>query len=92
TKGTTYFVEPSVLKKHEFKGKTNLKVIRTQRLNALIIEDLTRFDKSSIGEIHQRIGKEIPSRTLRYQLNQLVENGNVKKEGEKRGTKYFIDN
>ncbi|WP_396602051.1 ATP-binding protein [Algibacter sp. R77976] len=92
TKGTTYFIDPSVLKKHEFKGKTNLKVIPTHRLDALIIEDLSRFDKSAFGEIHQRIGKEIPQRTLRYQLNQLVEAGEIKKEGEKRGTKYFIDN
>ena len=92
TKGTTYFIDPSVLKKHEFKGKTNLKVIPTHRLDALIIEDLSRFDKSAFGEIHQRIGKEIPPRTLRYQLNQLVEAGEIKKEGEKRGTKYFIDN
>jgi ATP-dependent DNA helicase RecG len=92
TKGTTYFIDPSVLKKHEFKGKTNLKVIPTHRLDALIIEDLSRFDKSAFGEIHQRIGKEIPQRTLRYQLNQLVEAGEIKKQGEKRGTKYFIDN
>lgn len=92
TKGTTYFVEPSILRKHEFKGKTNLKNIPGHRLEALIIEDLTRYGRSSIGDIHQRIGKEIHQRTLRYQLTQLVQRGSIKKEGEKRGTKYFIDN
>lgn len=91
TKGTEYYVEPSVLRKHEFKGLTNLKNIPTHRLEALIVEDLSRYNISSISEIHQRIGKEIPLRTIRYQLNQLVEKGEVSKNGEKRGRKYFID-
>ncbi len=91
TKGTSYYVEPAVLKKHEFKGKTSLKNIASHRLDALITEDLTRYSKSAISDIHQRIGKEIPIRTLRYQLNQLVEKGAIMKVGEKKGTKYFID-
>lgn len=91
TKGTTYYIEPSILKKHNFKGKTSLKAIPDHRLNALIIEDLSRYGRSSIGEIHQRIGKEIPLRTLRYQLQQLVKNSEVIKEGERRWTKYSID-
>lgn len=91
TKGTEYYVEPSVLRKHEFKGLTNLKNIPTHRLEALLIEDLSCYNMSSISEIHQRIGKEIPLRTIRYQLNQLVEKGDISKIGEKRGRKYFID-
>ncbi len=91
TKGTEYYVEPLVLQKHEFKGLTNLKNIPTHRLEALIVEDLSRYNISSISEIHQRIGKEIPLRTIRYQLNQLVEKGEISKIGEKRGRKYFID-
>ncbi len=91
TKGTSYYIEPSVLKKHEFKGQTSLKNIASHRLDALIIEDLLRYGKSAISEIHQRIGKDIPLRTIRYQINQLVENEAISKEGEKKGTKYFID-
>lgn len=91
TKGTSYYIEPSILRKHEFKGKTSLKAIPEHRLNALIVEDLSRYGKSSIGEIHQRVGKEIPLRSLRYQLQQLVENTEITKEGEKKGTRYFID-
>jgi ATP-dependent DNA helicase RecG len=91
TKGTSYYVEPAVLKKHDFKGKTSLKNIPTPRLNALILEDLSSYGESSISDIHQRVGKEIPSRTLRYQITQLVENGEIIKTGEKKGTKYFID-
>lgn len=91
TKGTSYYVEPAVLKKHDFKGTTSLKNIASHRLDALIVEDLSRFDKSAISEIHQRVGKEIPLRKLRYQLNQLIKKGRISKEGEKKGTKYFID-
>ncbi len=91
TKGTTYYVEPAVLKKHEFKGQTSLKNITPHRLDALIVEDLTQYGISAIGDIHQRIGKEIPIRTLRYQLSQLTDKEEIKKIGEKRGTKYFID-
>lgn len=91
TKGTTYLVEPLILKKHDFKGLTNLKNIETHRLDALILEDLTKFEKSSISEIHQRIGQEIPIRTIRYQLNQLIDKQKINKEGEKKGTRYFID-
>lgn len=91
TKGTTYYVEPSVLKKHDFKGKTNLKNIPSHRLEALLIEDIHRYGKSPIGKIHERIGIEIPLRTIRYQLTQLVDSGKVQKEGERKGTKYFID-
>ncbi len=91
TKGTTYLVESNVLKKHNFKGLTNLKNIQPHRLDALIVEDLNKYEKSAISDIHQRIGKEIPLRTLRYQLNQLIEKHVVKKEGIRRGTRYFID-
>ncbi len=91
TKGTEYYVEPAVLRKHEFKGLTDLKNIPSHRLEALLIEDISRYGESSISQIHQRIGKEIPLRTLRYQLNQLLEKGEIKKDGEKKGTRYFID-
>ncbi len=91
TKGTTYLVEPGVLKKHNFKGQTNLKNILSHRLDALIIEDLNKYEKSAISDIHQRIGKEIPLRKLRYQLNQLIKNNKVRKIGQRRGTRYFID-
>ena len=91
TKGTEYYIEPSVLKKHKFKGLTDLKNIPTHRLDALIVEDLSRYGESSISQINQRVGVEIPSRTLRYQLNQLLKKGQIKKKGEKRGTQYIID-
>jgi len=91
TKGTTYYVAPEVLKNHDFKGLTDLKNIEPHRLRALIYEDLKIYGKSAIGEIHKRIGEEIPLRSVRQQLENLSEEEKISKEGEKRGTKYFID-
>jgi len=88
TKGTEYYVEASVLRKHEFKGLTDLKKIPFHRLDTLVVEDLRKYGESSIGQIHQRVGKKIP---LRYQLNQLLKKGDIEKKGEKKGTQYFID-
>lgn len=91
TKGTIYFVEPSVLKKHQFKGLTNLRKIEPHRLKQLILEDLDRYDDSSIGDIHQRVGKEIPLRNLRHQIKQMIENEDIKSKGERKYRRYFID-
>ncbi len=91
TKGTTYFVEPALLKKHNFKGLINLRKIEPHRLKQLILEDLGRYDQSSISEIHQRIGKEIPERTLRQKLKILADAGEIRFQGERKYRKYFID-
>lgn len=90
TKGTTYFVNAEFLKKYDFKGKTNLKRIETHRLKELIRHDLSIYTESSIGQIHQRIGIEIPLRSVRVQLDNLVIDGIVEKKGQKKGTKYII--
>lgn len=87
TKGTTYFIKPEVLKKHQFKGLTNLRKIEAHRLKQLILEDLSRYGVSSIGEVHQRIGKEIPEHQVR---NILKETPEIGKEGKNRGRKYYL--
>lgn len=91
TKGTTYFVDPELLKTMEYQGPTDLKNIAVHRLRALIREDLGIYGNSAISEIHQRIGKEIPLRSIKSQLDNLMESGEIDKEGQKRGTKYFIN-
>jgi ATP-dependent DNA helicase RecG len=52
---------------------------------------LGRYDQSSISEIHQRIGKEIPERTLRQKLKILADAGEIRFQGERKYRKYFID-
>lgn len=90
TKGTLYFVNPDFLRDADFVEKTNLKRIEPHRLKALICEDLKNYPMSSISEINKRIGSEIKTRTLKSKLDELIEEKLVLKEGEKKGTKYFL--
>jgi len=91
TKGKAYFIDPDLLKRLEFKGLTDLKEIPTHRLQELIIQDLSIYEKSSFGDIHKRIGKEIPARKLQATLNQMVTKKQIQKEGVKRWTNYSIN-
>lgn len=91
TKGTTYYIKPQLLKQYDFKGQTGLKNIEAHRLRALILEDLRIYKASSIGQIHARIGTEIPIRSIRSQLKNLLSDGEISKQGERKGTRYFID-
>ncbi|MEJ0103812.1 MAG: ATP-binding protein [Bacteroidota bacterium] len=91
TKGVEYFVNPEFLKKLDFKGRTNLKKIETHRLKELIYQDISTYPDSSIGEIHQRIGTEIPYRKIKAQLYDMVKTGQLQAVGKLKGRKYFID-
>ncbi|GIV30503.1 MAG: hypothetical protein KatS3mg028_1569 [Bacteroidia bacterium] len=91
TKGTEYFVNPKILKNTGEMTNTSLKHIQEHRLEALVMTDLERFGKSSISEIHKRIGKDIPLRKLRSLLYQMTKDHKIVAIGEKKGRKYFID-
>lgn len=91
TKGVEYFVNPEFLRKLDFKGKTNLKKIETHRLKELIYQDISTYPNSSIGEIHQRVGTEIPYRKIKAQLYEMVKTGELQATGKLKGRKYFID-
>lgn len=91
TKGVEYFVNPDFLRKVNFKGKTNLKKIETHRLRELILQDVSTYPNSSISEISQRIGTEIPFRKIKFQLYQMVSDSTLACSGKLKGTKYFID-
>ncbi len=90
TKGTQYYINPAVLKGTGL-AKTNLQQIEKHRLKQLIIADIENYPNGLFDEIHTRIGKEIPIRTLRSVLYDLVENGEVKNTGGRKYRKYFID-
>ena len=89
-KGTQYAVNPEFIRKINFKGKTNLKNIEDYRLEELIFKDLKAYPQSGFSEIHQRIGLEINLFKVRRILKLMVDKGELIKEGEKRGAKYFI--
>lgn len=89
TKGKEYFVEASLLRKLDFKGKTSLKGIESHRLQELIRRDLEIYHEAGLSEIHQRIGLEIPLRKVKYELKKLVEEGEIDTKGKQRWLKYL---
>ena len=89
-KGTEYFVDPEMLRKLEFKGNTTLKGIEAHRLRELILTDLAIYKTAGIGEIHKRIGDEIPRRKIRHELQKLVEEEIVTPEGENKWRRYVL--
>jgi len=91
TKGTEYLVNPDFLKKINFKGKTNLKRIENHRLEELIYQDVKIYQPTSLGEIHQRIGKELPYNKVRKAIYKMVDDGKIFSKGIKAGTKYSLD-
>ncbi|WP_234851619.1 ATP-binding protein [Sinorhizobium meliloti] len=90
TQATRYFVDPALLRSHDFIGGTTLKRIEPHRLLPLIIEDVGRYPESKIGDIHKRVGLEIPRSRIRRSVEQLVRDGRLKPEGVRSGTRYSL--
>lgn len=90
TKSTRYFIDPRLLHDLNFVGDTTLKRIEPHRLAALIVEDIGRYPKSKIGELHQRIGAEIPRSRIRRIVEQLVKAEKLISVGVRSGTRYAL--
>lgn len=90
TQATCYFVDPNLLRNLNFVGGTTLKRIESHRLSALIVEDIGRYPRSRIGDIHQRVGLEIPRSRIRRGIGQLVKDGKLRVEGVRSGTRYSL--
>ena len=88
TRATRYFVEPGLLRDAGLEGQTTLKRIEPHRLRALIVEDVVRYPNSASSEIHRRVGSEIPNRTLRRALKELLADGAIRATGERRWRRY----
>lgn len=91
TKGTLYYVNPDFIRTTDFVERTNLKRIEPHRLQELIYEDLKNYPNSAISAINNRIGNEINQRTLKAKLDEMIANELLRKEGERKGTRYFIN-
>ncbi len=89
TQATRYFVDPGLLRSLKFAGETTLKRIEPHRLAALVLEDLQRYPKSSIGDIHKRVGGEIHPKQVKRALEELIERGAVRFEGNYRWRRYW---
>ncbi|MES2264541.1 MAG: ATP-binding protein [Pseudomonadota bacterium] len=90
TQATHYFIDPALLTGLDFAGVTTLKRIEPHRLTALILEDIRRYPHTKMGEIHQRIGMEIPRSRIRRAIAQLVASGNLHSIGVRNGTRYTV--
>lgn len=89
TQAKRYFVAPELLRGAGLDKTTTLARVEPYRLRALIEEDLRRYPGSSSGDIHRRVGPEIPIRTLRRALAELTKASVIRAEGQKRGRKYY---
>ncbi len=90
TKGVEYYLNPDFLRKANFKGKTNLKKIEDHRLRELIFQDLQIYPNSSVGELHHRIGSEIPIRKVKFHLQNMTKDNILQAIGETKGRRYSI--
>ena len=90
SQATRYFIDPGLLRTLDFVGGTTLKRIEPHRLLALIVEDIGRYPQSKIGDIHQRIGLEIPRSRVRRALEQLVKESKLHQQGVRSGTRYRL--
>lgn len=89
TQATKYFVDPILLQTLNFAGAaTTLKRIEPHRLAALIEEDVRRYPRSQISDIHRRVGAEIPRTQIKRSIAELVKSGRLLSEGIRRGTRY----
>lgn len=89
-RGTRYHVPPELLRDAGLETKTTLKRLSPHRLRALVVEDLQSFPGSSISEIHERIGAEIPRSHVKRALDDLIAKGQVSPSGEKRWRRYAL--
>jgi len=90
TKGQRYFVDPALLRGAKVPAMTSLARIEPHRLKALVVEDLRRYPSSAIGEIHRRVGAELPRPQLKRVLADLVSRGDLRMTGVKRASRYSL--
>ena len=62
---------------------------KNARLAALVLEDLQRYPRSAISDIHQRVGGEIHPKQVKRALEELIERGEVRFEGNNRWRRYW---
>lgn len=90
TQATRYFIDPGLMSSLQFDGRTTLRRIEAHRLVALVVEDVGRYPQTRIGDIHHRVGMEIPRSRLRRALEGLVKDGRLLQEGVRSGTRYRL--
>ncbi len=81
---------PDLLRNADLALTTTLARIEPPRLMELIREDLRRHPDSKMGNIHQRIGKEINRSQVKRAMEELVRSGLVTQNGIRNGATYKL--
>lgn len=89
TSATRYFIPPELLRTARLDHQTTLARIEPHRLQALILEDVSRYPKSAISEINRRIGEEIPRSAVKRALDSLIAAQSIRATGVKKWRRYF---
>lgn len=90
TQGTRYYVDPLLLRASGLEGKTTLARIEPHRLEALVLEDLTRYPGASSSDVNRRVAPEIRIGVIRGALERLEARGLVRHEGDRRWRRYWV--
>jgi ATP-dependent DNA helicase RecG len=90
TRGTRYFVAPTLLRGAGLDRKTTLSRIPPHRLRALIVEDLAHYPDSASSEVNRRVGAEISAKTVKRALDGLIGSGDVEGTGQRRWRRYRL--
>lgn len=86
-KGTSYSVNPTLIKNSRANIKTTLKTIEKHALKALVMEDLKLNPNSKIKDISERL-PDVPMRALRTMIYSLVQEGQLLHTEAKRNRTY----
>jgi ATP-dependent DNA helicase RecG len=87
---TRYYIDPELLRSTQLRIKTTLQRIEPHRLEALILEDLRHYPKSSISAIQDRIAPELLRSRIKRALEKMVQDKTIDFEGENRGRRYSL--
>jgi len=90
TKATRYYVDPELLRSVATGRRTTLQLIQPHRLQALILEDLRRYPRSRMGDIHSRIAPELPRSQIKRSVQSLLEAQQVSCNGKNKGRRYWL--
>ena len=78
------FVAPEILQSQDST------VVVSRPLFARILEDLSRHPNSRIGEIHNRIGGEIPRHHIARTMSELKNKGKIRMSGHRASARYRL--
>lgn len=87
--GTSYLINPELIKNSKLNIKPSLFTIEKHRLKALIEEDLNTYEKSNIREIQKRL-VDIPTKEIQKTIYEMVDEGVIEHDGGTKFRKYYL--